>query len=229
MTVHVTNVVDPTAANVDSIPVRSHVKRFGLYRMGFKRVLDISLILITAPFVVPFMLLVSLLIATDGHSPLFRQERVGKDSRRFTMWKFRTMVPDAEMLLEDHLEQNPTDRAEWDSKQKLASDPRCTRMGRIIRRISLDELPQLLNVLTGDMSLVGPRPMMPSQQSLYPGRSYYNLRPGLTGSWQVSKRNESEFSERAEYDDRYDMTLSIWTDIKILFQTVAVVVRGTGY
>ena len=187
------------------------------------------LVAVAAPFVLPFLLLISALIALDGHSPLFRQERVGKDGRRFTMWKFRTMVPDAEAKLESHLAQNPAARAEWNAKQKLAFDPRCTRVGRALRRTSLDELPQLLNVLAGDMSLIGPRPMMPCQQALYPGRSYYNLRPGMTGLWQVSERNASEFAGRAYYDDLYDMTLSAWTDLRILARTVVVVLRGTGY
>lgn len=228
MTVHVTNVADTVAANVDAIPVPTRRINVGIYRNGLKRLLDIVLVLASLPFIVPVIAAIAAFISLDGHSPFFRQERVGKDGRRFTMWKFRTMVPDAEQLLERHLNENPAARHEWATKQKLARDPRCTRMGRAMRRTSIDELPQLFNVLIGDMSLVGPRPMMPAQQSLYPGRAYYNLRPGMTGSWQVSKRNQSEFSERAYFDDGYDVTLSLWTDIKLLFKTAAVVARGTG-
>jgi lipopolysaccharide/colanic/teichoic acid biosynthesis glycosyltransferase len=229
MTVHVTNMADAAAANIDALPVSRPKRRFGAYRMVFKRFFDVALVVAAAPFVFPVLLIISALIALDGGSPLFRQERVGKDGRRFTMWKFRTMVPNAEALLEEHLARNPSARTEWDSKQKLTVDPRCTRMGRALRRTSLDELPQLLNVLSGDMSLIGPRPMMPCQQALYPGRSYYNLRPGMTGLWQVSLRNETHFAERAYYDDLYDVTLSAWGDLKILAKTVSVVLRGTGY
>ena len=229
MTVHVTNVADPIAANVDSIPVPAQVQRHGFYRFGLKRFFDLALVLMAAPIVLPFIAILAMAIAVDGHSPFFRQERVGKDGRRFTMWKFRTMVHDAEELLERHLAENSDARDEWKAKQKLASDPRCTRVGRALRRTSMDELPQLLNVLAGDMSLVGPRPMLPAQQSLYPGRAYYNLRPGMTGAWQVSKRNEAVFAERAGYDDHYDAKLSLATDVGLLFKTVAVVVHGTGY
>ncbi|MGI9390950.1 MAG: sugar transferase [Boseongicola sp.] len=229
MTVHVTNVADSIAANVDSIPVPASVQRRGIYRFGLKRVFDLILVVLALPIVLPFIAVIALAVAADGYSPFFRQERIGKDGRRFTMWKFRTMVPNAEELLERHLADNSEARAEWESKQKLAFDPRCTRIGRALRRTSMDELPQLWNVFVGDMSLVGPRPMLPAQQSLYPGRSYYNLFPGITGPWQVTKRNESEFAERAGYDDLYDLELSFVTDFRLLFKTVAVVVRGTGY
>ena len=104
-----------------------------------------------------------------------------------------------------------------------------TKVGRLIRKTSLDELPQLWNVLTGDMSLVGPRPMMPAQAPLYPGQAYYRLRPGLTGYWQISSRNESSFAERAGFDSRYAAELSLRTDVRVLFSTVRVVLRGTGY
>lgn len=228
MTVHVTNVVDSTAANVDALPVVGRIKSRSIYRSGLKRITDLTLILLALPFVAPFLGLIALLISADGHPAIFRQERVGLDGRRFTMWKFRTMVPNAEEMLERHLATSPTARREWDSMQKLTSDPRCTRIGRALRRTSLDELPQIVNVLAGDMSLIGPRPMLPKQQALYPGRSYYGLRPGMTGLWQVSKRNETAFSERAFYDDSYDSNLSVWQDIKILLRTVVVVIRGTG-
>ncbi len=229
MTVHVTNVADPIPANIDAIAAVARSKRNGPYRLALKRGLDLFLVVLSLPIIAPFIAIMAALIAADGHSPFFRQERVGKDGRRFNMWKLRTMVPNAEELLEEYLAKDDAARREWNTKQKLEFDPRCTRIGRALRRTSLDEIPQLFNVLTGDMSLVGPRPMLPSQQSLYPGRAYYSLRPGVTGNWQVSKRNEGEFAERAKYDDLYDTTLSFWTDVKILFKTVAVVIRGTGY
>lgn len=228
MTVHVSNIEGSTAANVDALPVSSPRRRTGIYRLAAKRLLDTTLVVLVAPFLIPFLLLISALIATDGNTPIFRQERVGKDGRRFMMWKFRTMVPDAEEKLQHYLDANAEARMEWATKQKLTHDPRITTIGRLLRRSSMDELPQILNVLTGDMSLVGPRPMMPCQQALYPGQSYYHLRPGLTGPWQVSARNETEFSGRAYYDDLYDAKLSFFYDFSIIAKTVLVVLRGTG-
>lgn len=190
--------------------------------------MDLVLVIVTIPFVAPFLLILALVISLDGHAPFFLQERIGRDGKRFKIWKFRTMVPDAEQKLQQYLAANPDARKEWDSKQKLAADPRCTPIGRLLRRSSMDELPQIVNVLRGEMSIIGPRPMMPSQQALYPGHAYYRLRPGMTGSWQVSARNESEFSARAKFDDLYEAKLSFLGDLLILVRTVGVVLRGTG-
>jgi exopolysaccharide production protein ExoY len=139
------------------------------------------------------------------------------------------MVDDAEAKLEDHLAADSSARHEWDTTQKLKADPRITSFGRFLRRSSLDELPQLWNVLKGDMSLVGPRPMMPEQAPLYSGEAYYTLRPGITGLWQVSERNATAFADRAHYDARYEQDLSLVNDLRILMATVRVVLRGTGY
>ena len=139
------------------------------------------------------------------------------------------MVVDADARLAAHLAADPALRAEWDETQKLKRDPRITAVGRLLRKTSLDELPQLWNVLKGDMSLVGPRPMMPEQRALYPGRAYYQMRPGLTGPWQVSDRNAVSFAGRAEFDADYARRMSLATDLCILFLTVWVVLRGTGY
>ncbi len=228
MTLHVTNMSDRVPANVDSIPIDQISPQRGLYRAGIKRVIDVTLVILALPFVIPFLALISLAVALDGYSPLFTQERVGKDGRRFTIWKLRTMVPNAEAELDRYLAENDDVRREWLVKQKLSDDPRCTRLGLALRRTSIDELPQLLNVLIGDMSLVGPRPMMPSQQSLYPGRAYYKMRPGITGPWQVSRRNETGFADRARFDDQYHANLSLLTDARILARTIVSVVRGTG-
>lgn len=143
------------------------------------------------------------------------------------MWKLRSIVPNAEAQLQSYLDKNPEARAEWDRTQKLRFDPRITPIGRIIRKTSLDELPQLWNVLRGDMSLVGPRPMMVCQKPLYYVSAYYALRPGITGFWQTSVRNESSFAERARFDADYLRHLSLGTDISVLFKTVKVVLRGT--
>ncbi|CAN0603846.1 unnamed protein product, partial [Ectocarpus sp. 12 AP-2014] len=194
-----------------------------------KRCIDVALVLLSLPFVLPFLALVSLaIVLSDGGSPLFKQERIGKDGRRFQIWKFRSMVVDAESQLDRHLNENPAAKAEWENKQKLSYDPRCTAVGRLLRRTSIDELPQIFNVLSGDMSLVGPRPMLPSQQALYPGQAYYKMRPGMTGAWQVTSRSTSDFSDRAAYDDQYNTRLTLVQDLSILARTVGVVLRGTG-
>lgn len=212
----------PDASDMQSIASKRFYTRFG------KRAFDAALTLLSAPVVVPSVLLLAGVIAMDGSSPFFTQQRVGRGGRNYKMWKLRSMVPNAEAILEEHLGNNPKARAEWDSHQKLAQDPRITRIGKLIRKTSLDELPQLWNVLLGDMSLVGPRPMMPSQKALYPGTEYYNLRPGITGSWQVSDRNKSTFAERAGFDASYHQSQSLKTDLTLLRKTVAVVLKATG-
>lgn len=199
-----------------------------LYRRLFKRPLDLVLVVLAAPVIVPLVLFLALMVLCDGGKPFYSQDRIGRNGRHYRIWKLRSMVVHADERLADYLEQNPEARAEWDSTQKLRDDPRITRFGRLLRKCSLDELPQLWNVFRGDMSLVGPRPMMPEQQAMYPGDAYYRMRPGITGFWQISERNQSSFAARAFYDERYERAVSLWTDIKVLFQTFAVVVRGTG-
>ena len=198
------------------------------YRGGLKRVLDIVLVLIALPIVLPTIIVLAVLISRDGHSAFYRQRRLGLGGRVFTMWKLRSMVPDADARLAAHLKDDEAARREWDAYQKLGDDPRITPLGKLLRKSSLDELPQLWNVLCGDMSLVGPRPMLPEQRPLYPGYAYYTMRPGVTGFWQVSDRNTSTFAQRAEFDADYERNLSFVTDIKVLLATVGVVLRGTG-
>ena len=210
-------------------PAARPVRRASIYRSTLKRGADLTLVALAAPIVVPFVALLALLVAVGGGRPFYCQDRVGRGGQPYRMWKLRTMVPDADARLEAHLRANPVARAEWASKQKLLDDPRITALGRVLRKSSLDELPQLWNVVTGDMSLVGPRPMMPSQQRLYPGRDYYQLRPGVTGLWQISDRNASTFADRAKFDTVYNRTLSIGLDLGILLSTIRVVLRGTGH
>jgi lipopolysaccharide/colanic/teichoic acid biosynthesis glycosyltransferase len=203
-------------------------KRGRLYRGFGKRTFDILLVLLGAPIVLPIVLVFAALVAIEGGKPFYFQDRVGRGGRIYRMWKLRSMEIDADKKLAAYLEEHPEANAEWNHSQKLRHDPRITRFGHFLRRSSMDELPQLWNVLRGEMSLVGPRPMMPSQKALYPGQAYYALRPGLTGLWQVSARNESGFAARAAYDAEYENTLSFATDIRILAATVQVVMRGTG-
>lgn len=213
------------AASVALAPVDRRQKR--LY-LGAKRMLDILVILVAAPVALVIVGCLALLVRGDGGKALYGQRRLGKDGAVFTMWKLRTMVPDAEQRLEQYLSQNPAARQEWDRTQKLKEDPRITRVGQYLRKYSLDELPQLWNVFVGQMSLVGPRPMFPAQRTLYPGTAYFDMRPGLTGLWQVSERNRCSFAERAAYDTAYAGIMSFHTDLSIMLKTVTVVVRGTG-
>lgn len=200
----------------------------GAYRRGAKRLLDLLLVVMLALPVLAVLLPLVALVMLDGHSPFFVQERLGRGGRVFRMVKLRTMVPDAERVLADTLSADPAARAEWERHQKLRRDPRITPVGALLRRTSLDELPQLANVALGHMSMVGPRPMMPCQRSLYPGTEYFEMRPGVTGFWQVSARNASSFAERAAFDRRYHAELSLGTDLRVMWQTVGVVANATG-
>lgn len=212
------------AANLRVRPVAPQ----GFYRRYIKRALDVTAIVLAAPFVVPLVATLAFAVSRDGSKPFYSQQRVGRHGRAFRMWKLRSMVPDADERMEQYLAENPAARAEWDETQKLKNDPRVTPFGRFLRKSSLDELPQLWNVFTGDMSLVGPRPMMLNQQALYPGMAYYALRPGITGYWQTAGRNRTTFEARADYDAEYEAGLSLVTDLNILVRTVGVVMNGTG-
>ena len=207
----------------------SFEERGGSYRAFLKRGFDLALVILTLPISFSIILVFAALVAVDGHNPFYRQDRVGKNGRIFRIWKLRSMVPNAEERLAEYLAQNAEARAEWGATQKLKKDPRITAIGRFIRRSSIDELPQLFNVVSGDMSLVGPRPMMVSQTSMYPGTAYFRMRPGLTGYWQISDRNECTFSERAGFDSKYYEEMSLKTDVSIIARTIGVVLRCTGY
>lgn len=194
-----------------------------------KRCLDLALIFLALPMVVPLVAMLALFVMRDGANPFYCQMRLGRKGKVYKIWKLRTMVSDAEALLEAHLASDPQARAEWNHTQKLKHDPRITHFGMFLRKTSLDELPQLWNVAKGDMSLVGPRPMMLNQRVLYPGKVYETLRPGITGPWQVSARNNSSFAERANFDTDYHARVSLMTDLRLLLATIRVVLRGTGY
>lgn len=199
------------------------------YRHFGKRALDIILIVLSAPFWLPMIAICALALWLEGGQPFYRQDRLGKRGLTFSILKLRTMVRDADTVLKDMLSRDPEMRAEWDALQKLRDDPRITPVGKVLRATSLDELPQLINVLKGDMSLVGPRPMMPDQLCLYGDpQAYFAVHPGLTGLWQVSARNESTFAHRHSVDESYEQALSLKLDCVILYKTVGVVLRQTG-
>ncbi|WP_439655656.1 sugar transferase [Sulfitobacter marinivivus] len=203
--------------------------RASAYRLFGKRVFETVLVLLALPFFVPVMALCAIALWLEGGNPFYRQIRLGRGGDRFAILKLRTMTRDADAVLEQYLAANPEMRREWDEKQKLINDPRVTRIGSILRKTSLDELPQLWNVLTGEMSLIGPRPMMPDQLPMYGDPThYFALRPGITGLWQVSARNENSFGYRNEVDAAYSRSLSLRNDIVLIFKTVWVMARRTG-
>lgn len=196
-----------------------------------KRGLDLLLGAIASLLTLPLSLAIAVWIKLDSPGPVFyRQSRIGRYGKPFSVFKFRTMVQEADRVLEKYLESNPALRLEWDATQKLKDDPRITRAGKILRRLSLDELPQLINVLRGEMSLVGPRPCMPQQIELYGHvfELYKRVRPGITGLWQVSGRNETTYAERVRLDEYYVRNWSLWLDIYIMIRTIWVVLRRDG-
>lgn len=214
-----------------SVQKRGTSRAAGLYRQRLKRAFDVVAVLLVLPIALPVMVIIAILLRVEGGAVWFTQRRLGQDGYSFNLWKFRTMVVDADSELERYLDADPSLRAEWDATQKLKKDPRITRTGRILRKTSLDELPQLFNILRGEMSVVGPRPMLVEQLDMYGplARQYFALRPGLTGLWQVSDRNNTDFARRAEIDAVYERNLSMVGDMKIILATFAVMVRGTGY
>ena len=196
-----------------------------------KRVIDATLTGTGVLFVLPFLALIALLIKLDSKGPIFySQNRLGKDGEFFKAYKFRTMHGDGEERLKAILDGDPQLRAEYEIYHKLRKDPRVTRIGRVLRKFSLDEFPQLLNVIIGDMSLVGPRPYIERELTEMGGQEKIILRapPGMTGMWQVSDRNATSFAQRVQIDVYYVRNWSPWLDIHILAKTFGVVVKGSG-
>jgi len=202
--------------------------RLSFYETHGKRALDLTVTLLVAPILIVLVGVFALAVWFQGGAPIYTQKRVGRGGRIFTIYKIRSMVRDADARLEAHLAADPKARREWNVHQKLKQDPRITGLGHFIRKTSIDELPQFLNVLTGDMSLIGPRPFMEDQRALYKGTAYYVMRPGLSGSWQVSERSESSFEERRTYDDQYFRDVSLGTDMRIFGKTFGVLANASG-
>ncbi|MGF1569452.1 MAG: undecaprenyl-phosphate galactose phosphotransferase WbaP [Nodosilinea sp.] len=196
-----------------------------------KALLDVVLTLVIGTGLLPVILIIALWVRLDSPGPVFYgQNRLGQDGAPFTAWKFRSMVKNADQVLADYLEANPDLRQQWERDQKLRYDPRITRIGHFLRRTSLDELPQLWNVLRGEMSLVGPRPIVDEEIIRYAEkyRLYTKVLPGMTGLWQVSGRNNVSYDERVNLDAYYVRNWSVWLDIYILLRTIWVVLIGDG-
>lgn len=196
-----------------------------------KRILDILAAALGLVFLAPLLLVIALLIRLqDGGKALYCPARLGYRGQAFRCFKLRTMVPDADSKLQAVLERCPEARLEWDLTQKLTNDPRITPLGRFIRATSIDELPQLMNILRGDMSLVGPRPISFTERARYGEYygDYTRVRPGLTGLWQTSGRSKTTYAERVQLDTRYVQTRTFWGDVWIILKTVPAVLLSVG-
>lgn len=200
-------------------------------KLRMKRWIDVCIGIFFLPILLPLGVLLALAIVLDSKGwPLYRQERVGINGKTILVYKFRTMIANAEEVLEKCLDKNPDLKKEWEQDHKLKNDPRLTRIGRFLRKTSLDELPQVLNVLGGSMSLVGPRPIVAKEIEKYGEvfEEYCRVTPGLTGLWQISGRNNTTYAERVDFDHYYINNWSVWLDIWILFKTVPVAISGYG-
>ena len=196
-----------------------------------KRIFDIVATVCGGIFILPFMLIIAIIIYLDSGGPIiYKQKRVGRNGKEFNFYKFRSMVKNADTILEEYLNTHEDEKKEWQKNFKLKNDPRVTKIGKIIRKTSIDELPQLWNVLIGDMSLVGPRPLLPNEVERYSSyiEDYKLVLPGLTGVWQVSGRSDTTFEERVIMDSWYIHNWSVWIDIVYLLKTVLVVVKSKG-
>ncbi|MBC3380903.1 undecaprenyl-phosphate galactose phosphotransferase WbaP [Serratia fonticola] len=195
-----------------------------------KRTFDIIGSLSIIILLSPVLVILSHLVSKDGGNAIYGHERVGRDGAKFKCFKFRSMVVNSQDILKKLLDIDPVARAEWEKDFKLKDDPRITRVGKFIRKTSLDELPQLFNVLMGEMSLVGPRPVIEKELERYAGDVDYYLmaKPGMTGLWQVSGRNNVDYDTRVYFDAWYVKNWSLWNDIAILFKTIKVVLKRDG-
>ncbi len=195
-----------------------------------QRIIDCLICLVSAPVALAIGCVIALLIKLDGGPIFYSQRRIGLHGRAFNCLKFRSMVPGADARLEELLACDPAARAQWESFQKLAEDPRVTRVGKFIRATSLDELPQLINVWRGEMSVVGPRPILADQVALYGGdfRTYCAMRPGITGLWQISGRANRTFADRVQLDVHYAREWSVINDLKIILLTIPAVFARRG-
>ena len=175
-----------------------------------------------------FFVKIAYLASGDKAKILYTQKRVGKSGRLFKIWKFRTMVPDADEKLKELLKQEEY-REQWEKNQKIVNDPRITKVGRFLRKTSIDELPQIINVLKGDMSLVGPRPLIVNELAMHEGlRLYQKVKPGITGWWGCNGRSNIEYRERLELEYYYVKNISLYLDVLCIFRTIFAVFKRDG-
>jgi exopolysaccharide production protein ExoY len=203
----------------------------GVHYRWVKRLLDILIVCSFLPCLLPLLLIVAVIVRISSPGPiLYRQRRIGRFGREFELWKFRSMYVHSEEILRNHLQANDEAAREWAQSRKLKMDPRVTRLGNLLRRASLDELPQFLNVLVGDMSLVGPRPIVSAEKAQYRDAYFFyaSARPGLTGLWQVSGRSNLAYHQRVALDETYIRSWNLALDIQILWRTARVVCQSKG-
>jgi exopolysaccharide production protein ExoY len=196
-----------------------------------KRTVDLALVLPAAILLLPLFVLIAVLIKLyDGGPVFYRHRRIGMNSKPFLCVKFRTMSLNGDDLLAKHLDTSPTVALEWAQTRKLKVDPRITDVGAVLRRMSIDELPQVINVVRGEMSIVGPRPIVADEITMYgeDAEYYFRARPGLTGAWQVSGRNDVSYSQRVALDRDYVQNWNLWRDVVIMAKTVPAVVSAKG-
>ena len=201
------------------------------WNRAFKFIFDWCAALLGSIIFSPVMFGIALWIRKDSPGPvIFKHRRIGQYGKEFSCYKFRTMCVDAKEKLEELLKADPEAKKEWEENYKLKNDPRITRSGKFLRRTSLDELPQIFNVLKGEMSLVGPRPIV-AKEIRYYGKfieDYYMVRPGITGMWQTGGRNDTGYEQRVRMDSWYVRNWDFWFDIVLLWRTLKVVIKGDG-
>jgi undecaprenyl-phosphate galactose phosphotransferase len=220
-----------TMLNSDAIMMTSRTGLMSPVRQGSKRLFDVIVSVLLILMLLPVLLVIAGLVAWGGGPVLYGHKRIGRGNRPFHCLKFRTMAVDSDKILANLLATNPEVAREWRQNFKLENDPRITRIGRFLRKTSLDELPQLLNVIRGEMSLVGPRPVVADELRYYYGENagyYHMVRPGITGLWQVSGRSQTTYDRRVFLDTCYVRNWNLWTDVAILFNTVPSVLGGNG-
>ncbi len=233
-----TSVIDDTYSYIDSSePARTRSPEAvdapidGLRYLVFKRAFDIVLILLSTPVLLPVLAIVALLVRLGSPGPVFySHRRIRRNGAFFSMWKFRTMCVNSTEVLEEYLTSHPKARSEWNRTHKLKRDPRVTPLGRFLRKYSIDELPQIWNVLRGQMTLVGPRPIVAAEVEKY-GNGFYSycrVKPGLTGLWQVSGRSELSYPQRVALDCAYVKQWSLRRDAAILCRTFLSVANKDG-
>lgn len=219
-----------TAVQVDSLPALHQARPGAAYLRWPKRLFDLLLAALILPVLMPVIAVLWALVRLDGGPGFFGHSRIGRGGKVFRCMKIRTMVPDAEGRLATYLAANPEVAAVWAKEFKLENDPRITPIGKFLRKTSLDELPQIWNVIRGEMSFIGPRPVTRPEMEKYgsDARFYKALRPGVTGLWQVSGRNDVSYDERVALDVKYFRTASLAQDVSILFRTAGAVLHMTG-
>lgn len=211
------------------------MNKVSVRKLGYlfvKRVFDIVCGLIGVICMIPLMFIVKLITVCSGdfHSIFYFQKRIGKDGKEFKLYKFRSMVPNADEILQQTLKTDKVRAEEWKKYQKFENDPRITKIGNILRKTSLDEVPQFINILKGDMSMIGPRPLIPGELDSHDGNHeiYESVRPGITGWWACNGRSATTYEERLELEYYYVKNRSLWLDIKCVFKTISAVICKKG-